>query len=76
MVHGRISDVGTPSERTPRNTVVIVTLAVEGLFRRVLLISASKPLATSRNSQSTKFQRKRVETFRCSGKHSNNQFYF
>jgi len=76
MVHARISDAGAPSERTPRNAVAIVILTVEGLRRRVLLISAPKPLATPRRSQSTKLQRKRVETFKCSGTHCTIQFYF
>ena len=76
MVHARISDVGAPSERTPRNAVAIVTLAVEGVRRRILVISASKPFATSRSSQSTKLQRQRLETFKCSGTHCSIQFYF
>lgn len=76
MVHARISDVGAPSERTPRNAVAIVTLTVKGLRKRVLLISASKPFATPRRSQSTKLQRKRVETFKCSGTYCTIQFYF
>jgi hypothetical protein len=36
MVHARIYDVGAPSERTPRNAVAIVTLAVEGVRRHIL----------------------------------------
>lgn len=76
MVHAQISHVGTSSERTPRNAVAIVTLAVEGVRRRLLLISASKPFTKSRTSQSTKLQRKSVETFKCSGTQSNIHFYF
>jgi hypothetical protein len=76
MVHTRIYDVRAPSERAPRSAVAILSLTVEGVRRRILLISASKPFATSRSSQSTKLQRKLVETFKCSGTHSNIQFYF
>lgn len=76
MVHARISDVGAPSERTPRKAVAIETLALKGLRGRILFISASKPFAKSRSSQSTKLQRKRVETFKCSATQSKIQFYF
>jgi len=76
MVHAQISDVRAPSERTPRNAVAIVTLAVEGVRRRILVISASKPFATSRSFQSTKLQRQRLEAFECSGTHCSIQFYF
>jgi hypothetical protein len=76
MVHARIYYVGAPSERTPRNAVAVVSLAVVGVRRGILLISASKPFATSRSSPSTKLQRKRVETFKCSDTNSNLQFYF
>jgi hypothetical protein len=75
MIHARIYDIGAPFERPPRNAVAIVTLAVDGVRRRILLIFTSKPFATSRSSQSAKLQGKRVKIFKYSRTHCCIQFY-